>query len=78
MEIIIKALTTSAIWWVFVNYITILFTYTHKPLLRFVCWKCYTFLGPLLFTCGNLELAALASLISAILDSYLSNQKFSL
>jgi hypothetical protein len=74
---IIQALSYASIWWVFVNYLEMGLSYTYPPAKRYVCWKCYTFILTLLFT-FNLPLAATASLIAALLDGYLSNQKFKL
>lgn len=71
---IIQALSYAAIWWVFASYLEIGLNYTYPLGKRFVCWKCYTFIGTLILTL-NLPLAAVASLIAALLDGYISNKK---
>lgn len=74
---IIKALSYAAICWIIVSYLEMVLSYIYPPAKRYVCWKCYTFILTLLLT-FNLPLAATASLIAALLDGYLSNQKFKL
>jgi len=74
---IIQALSYASIWWVFVSYLELALGFLYPAARRYVCWKCYTFIGTFLIT-FNLSMAAVASLIAALLDGYLSNQKFKL
>lgn len=73
----IQALSYAAIWWVFTNYLEIGLGFIYPPAKRFVCWKCYTFIGTLILT-FNIPLAAVASLTAALLDGYISNKKIRL
>jgi uncharacterized protein involved in cysteine biosynthesis len=68
-DLILTALTYSAIIWVILSWIKAYINPTHK-IYRFLCLKCITFWLILVLT-FNLPLAAVAALIGAIIDNYI-------
>ncbi|CAA6810311.1 MAG: Unknown protein [uncultured Sulfurovum sp.] len=68
MEIIIKSIQYTAVWWVIITMITSLINkYDYHKFDRFLCIKCISFWGTLILT-QNVFIAAVASLLAYWID----------